>query len=377
VTVGSSGATGINVSMPLGVTISGTVYGPNGITPLANINVHPYSGTFDAWTQTDSNGAYSIAVLPGDYTLPFHDFTGTYVNGCYSSSISPGHFTTNQGACTPVAVAGSNVGGINVVLTPQGATYHPITPVRLLDTRSGNGLAGNTPAKLQANTPVTFQITGRNGIPSNATAVTGNVTVVGSTYSWAVYLGPVATASPGSSTINFNAGDIKANNLTVALGAGGTLSATYMSFAGNTTDLVFDVTGYYTSDLTGARYVPLTPARLVDSRSNNGITGQLSANTPATFGVSGRGGVPIYATAVSGNVTVVNETDSWAVFVGPNPTASPGSSTLNFNKGDIVANGLTVALGSGGTLSATYMSFAGNKTDLVFDVTGYFVLAGG
>ncbi len=35
-------------------------------------------------------------------------------------------------------------------------------------------------------------------------------------------------------------------------------------------------------------------------------------------------------------------------------------------------NGLTVALGSNGTLSATYMSTGGNKTDLVFDVTGYF-----
>jgi hypothetical protein len=72
---------------------------------------------------------------------------------------------------------------------------------------------------------------------------------------------------------------------------------------------------------------------------------------------------------------VVNETYSWAIFVGPNATASSGSSTLNFNKGDIVANGLTVALGSGGTLSATFMSFNGNTTDLVFDVTGYFVPA--
>ena len=35
-------------------------------------------------------------------------------------------------------------------------------------------------------------------------------------------------------------------------------------------------------------------------------------------------------------------------------------------------NGLTVALGSGGTLSATYMSNPGNRTDLVFDVSGYY-----
>ncbi|HEX7497273.1 MAG TPA: hypothetical protein VF344_02265, partial [Candidatus Limnocylindrales bacterium] len=71
--------------------------------------------------------------------------------------------------------------------------------------------------------------------------------------------------------------------------------------------------------------------------------------------------------------TVVGETNSWAVFVGPNPSATPSTSTINFNRGDIKANGLTVALGAGGTLSATYMSTPGNTTDLVFDVTGYYV----
>jgi len=251
----------------------------------------------------------------------------------------------------------------------SGATYPALTPVRLLDTRYGNGLS----SKLSANTPATFQITGRNGIPSSATAVTGNVTVVNSSYSWAVYLGPDPIASPTTSTINFNKGDIKANGLSVALGSGGTISATFMSFAGNTTDLVFDVTGYYTADATGTRYVPMAPTRLLDSRGGNGLTGTFGANTPRTFQVSGRGGIPTTATGVTANVTVVNPTYSWAVFVGPVATASPTTSTINFNTGDIVANGLTVALGSGGTLSATYMSFAGNTTDLVFDVTGYYV----
>jgi hypothetical protein len=33
---------------------------------------------------------------------------------------------------------------------------------------------------------------------------------------------------------------------------------------------------------------------------------------------------------------------------------------------------VTVALGSGGTLSATYISYSGNTTDLIFDATGYY-----
>jgi hypothetical protein len=196
---------------------------------------------------------------------------------------------------------------------------------------------------------------------------------VDETNAWAVYLGPNSVPNPGSSTINFGTGQVIGNGLTVALGSGGTLSATYMSTPGNTTDLVFDLTGYFTPDASGATYYAITPARLLDTRSGNGLSGKLSANSPATFQVTGRGGVPSGATAVTGNVTVVNETNAWAVYLGPDSVASPTSSTINFLKGDIRANNLAVALSGTGTLSATYMSSAGNKTDLVFDVTGYFV----
>ena len=249
-----------------------------------------------------------------------------------------------------------------------GATYHPLAPARLLDTRSGNGLSG----KLSANTPRTFAVSGRGGVPAGATAVTGNLTVTGSSAGWAIYLGPDPVASPTSSTINFKAGDTLANGLTVALSATGSLSATYISTAGKTTDLVFDVTGYFTPDAAGATYHPLAPARLLDTRSGNGLSGKLSANTPRTFAVSGRGGVPAGATAVTGNLTVTGSSAGWAIYLGPDPVASPTSSTINFKAGDTLANGLTVALSATGSLSATYISTAGKTTDLVFDVTGYF-----
>jgi hypothetical protein len=224
-----------------------------------------------------------------------------------------------------------------------------------------------------ANTPTRFQVADRPGVPHNAIAVTGNVTVVNSTYAWAVYLGPVDATNPTTSTVNFTGGQIKGNNLTVALGSDGKLSATYMSSAGNSTDLVFDVTGYYTADTSGDAYVPSTPVRMLDTRIGNGLGGKLVAGTPSTFAVAGRGGIASNASAVTGNVTVVNETNAWAIFLGPDPTPNPGTSTINFVTGDIRGNGLTVALSAAGGLSATYMSSPGNTTDLVFDVTGYFV----
>ena len=250
----------------------------------------------------------------------------------------------------------------------SGATYHSLTPARVLDTRANTGLSG----PFHVDAPRTFQVAGRGGVPSNATAVTGNVTVTDVTNGGALYLGPNATASPTSSTINFSTGDTIANSVTLALGSGGTLSATYMSSAGNTTSLVFDVTGYFTADSSGATYHKLAPARLLDTRANNGLSGKFSAGVPRTFQVTGRGGVPSSATAVTGNLTVTDGTNGWAVYLGPVATATPPSSTINFGAGDVRANGVTVALGSGGTLSATYLSTSGSTTSLIFDVTGYF-----
>ena len=125
---------------------------------------------------------------------------------------------------------------------------------------------------------------------------------------------------------------------------------------GGTTDFVFDVTGYFVPDLSGATYVALNPARLLDSRFGNGLSGKFSAGVPRSFQVSGRGGVPTNAVAVSGNLTVTNQTTAGAAFLGPSPTPAPSTSTLNFPVGDNRANGVTLALGSGGTLSATYLA---------------------
>jgi hypothetical protein len=250
-----------------------------------------------------------------------------------------------------------------------GATFVPLSPARLLDTRVGNGLSG----PFSAGVPRTFQVTGRGGVPSNATAVTGNLTVTEQTKAGFVFLGPDPVASPTSSTLNFPLADNRANGVTVALGTGGTLSATYAAVGGGSTHLVFDVTGYFVPNTSGATFVPLSPARLLDTRVGNGLSGPFSAGVPRTFQVTGRGGVPSDATAVTGNLTVTEQTKAGFVFLGPAPVASPTSSTLNFPLADNRANGVTVALSGSGKLSATYAAVGGGTTQLVFDVTGYFV----
>ncbi len=122
-------------------------------------------------------------------------------------------------------------------------------------------------------------------------------------------------------------------------------------------------------------FVPLTPARLLDSRVGNGLSGTFSSTVARTFAVTGRGGVPADAVAVTGNLTVTQQTSAGFVALTPAPINNPGTSTLNFPVGDNRANGVTVALSGTGTLSATYVGEGGpgTTTHLVFDVTGYFV----
>jgi phosphatidylglycerophosphate synthase len=253
---------------------------------------------------------------------------------------------------------------------PSGATYVPLTPTRILDTRDGTGgMSGS----FSSHAARTFQVTGNGGVPSNAVAVTGNLTVTGQTSAGFLYVGPLAMDNPTSSTLNFPLGDDRANGVTVALSAGGTLSVTYAAATlGPTAQVIFDVTGYFTPDLTGATYIPLNPTRLLDTRYNSGLAGSFSSHVARTFPVTG-GVVPSGAIAVTGNLTVTQQTSAGFLFIGPVAMNNPTSSTLNFPLGDDRANGVTVALGSGGTLSVTYAApTLGPTAQVIFDVTGYF-----
>jgi FtsP/CotA-like multicopper oxidase with cupredoxin domain len=254
---------------------------------------------------------------------------------------------------------------------PSGATYAPLTPTRILDTRSGNGLSG----PFSNHAARTFGVSGQGGVPANAIAVTGNLTVTGQTSSGYLFIGPAATDNPTSSTLNFPVADDRANGVTVALGAGGTLSVTFVAPApGPVAHVIFDVTGYFTPDNTGATFVPLNPSRLLDTRNGTGLAGPFGSHSARAFAVNATGVVPGNAMAVTGNLTVTGQTSNGYLFIGPVATNDPTSSTLNFPIGDDRANGVTVAVGAGATLGVTFVApHPGPTAHVIFDVTGYFV----
>jgi hypothetical protein len=169
--------------------------------------------------------------------------------------------------------------------------------------------------------------------------------------------------------------DDRANAVTVALSSTGTLSITYAAGTyGPTAHVLFDVTGYFTPDMSGATYHALTPSRILDSRDGTGgLVGPFISHVARTLTVRGRGGVPSNAIAVTGNLTVTQQSSAGFLFVSPIAMNDPSGSTLNFPLGDDRANAVTVALSSTGTLSITYAAGThGPTAHVLFDVTGYF-----
>ena len=86
----------------------------------------------------------------------------------------------------------------------------------------------------------------RSNVPSNATAITGVLSVAHSTALGYLALTPTAVDRPTTSTLNFPKGDARATGVTVPLGAGGKLGVTYAAKSG-TADVIEDYADHQTS----------------------------------------------------------------------------------------------------------------------------------
>jgi hypothetical protein len=118
----------------------------------------------------------------------------------------------------------------------------------------------------------------------------------------------------------------------------------------------------------GGVFVPLTPARLLDTRASTPV-GAGSANERVVQ-VTGSVGVPATAKAVAMNVTVTQPTaDGGFITVYPDGVSRPGVSNLNFNAGQTIPNFAIVKLGTGGRLRIYNQS---GTTHVLLDVAGYY-----
>jgi len=240
---------------------------------------------------------------------------------------------------------------------PGGERYQPLTPSRIADTRAAGGGGPVTPAADR-----TVPVAGHGGVPSSgASAVVLTLTAITPTSAAYLQLYPTGNrpAQPTSNT-NLVPGQSVAALVTSPLGTSG---AVQLHVSQGSVGFVADVLGYYTSS--GSRYVPLTPRRILDTRTAAPVT----AGTDRTVIIAGHNGVPAGATAVVVNATAVGASQPLNLEIYPSGNApSPRTSTVSPQDGYPVPDLVVMRLGTGGAIN---LSASSGSTHVVLDVVGY------
>jgi len=146
-------------------------------------------------------------------------------------------------------------------------------------------------------------------------------------------------------------------------------------FATDTTDVVLDINGYFTSTGNSAAlaFYPLTPCRIADTRNANGPSGgpALAGGDARSFPATGVCGIPSTAKAIAVNLAVYLPSDAGDLRAYPSGGSAPMASSLNFRAGVIRSNSTFIPVGSGGQVTIQ-CDMASGGTNVFFDVFGYF-----
>ena len=188
------------------------------------------------------------------------------------------------GAAIAVSLGAGGVLFANAA-SPESSTVM-LTPVRILDTRNpvDVGLAGPFVSAAGQDLQVTGPIATTTGpatvVPTGATGVILNVTVVGPSANGFLSVRPAdAPGAPTTSSLNFSANVVAPNAVTVQLPTAGAdagkIEITYDAYgtAGPTTDVLIDVVGYTTD----AKLVALETRVAVLETTTAGMHNSVSA----------------------------------------------------------------------------------------------------
>lgn len=236
--------------------------------------------------------------------------------------------------------------------------FVPVDPARVLDTRlDAAGAIGTGEAR-------EVTVAGLGGVPAaGAAAVVLNVTATEASAAGYLTVFPTGDTRPTVSNLNVGPGQTIANQVVVPIGSAGKVSI----FAFARAHVIVDVAGWITDaaqpELFSGLLVPVSPTRLLDTRSS----GKVSAGASATVVVTG---LPAAPAAVVLNVTATEATGAGYVTAHPAATTVPLASNLNVERaGQTIPNHVVVRTGTGGNVSL----FSQSGTHLVADLAGWYL----
>lgn len=350
----------------IGVTEAGAI-APNSSAKLkiAGVDGLPQTGVTAVALNVTATEATKLGVITA------------YPDGQARPGVSNLDFHANQNVANTVIVAVGADGYVDLANVSAGTThiivdlegyytatgssgFNAVTPTRILDTRKTTAIPAGATVKVN--------LSSYTGI----SAAMLNLTVVSPTGNGYITASPDGGTTPTTSNVNYLTGQTVPNEALVAVGKNG-----YVDFTNTgkgTAQLIVDLDGYFTTG-TGDYFAPISPTRYLDTR--NGTGGLRTFSPQETAGViigqpTPGAAVPLGATAIAANLTVVSPTANGYITVFPTAGSTvPNSSVLNFLTGQQTQNAITVGLDS--NLGEFTMHNASNGyTNLIVDVTGYY-----
>jgi hypothetical protein len=147
------------------------------------------------------------------------------------------------GIAQDCSMVGPTIRVIPAPPAPVATAFHTVPPCRIVDTRNSPGPYGG-PA-LPAGTVRSFVLAGQCGVPPTAKSVALNLTVTQPSSAGHITVFAGGGAVPPTSTLNFSAGQTRANNAVLPLGSSGDLAVSSALSSGGALHLIVDVSGYF------------------------------------------------------------------------------------------------------------------------------------
>lgn len=231
--------------------------GPPAAPTISNVN--PGTGALGGGTSITITGTNFVSGATVSFIeLPSNDVFG----GSPNSKSLTGVSFTNSTTLTATTPSAANTGIVDLIVqnpdgqtatlrnaftyglpTPTATTFYTLAPCRLVDTRNPNGPLGG-PALTASQTRL-FTLTGTCGVPATAKSLSLNVTVVTPAAGGYLTLFPGGGSQPATSTINYLAGQVRANNAIVLLATSGNGTLNVFNGSGGATHVILDVNGYF------------------------------------------------------------------------------------------------------------------------------------
>jgi hypothetical protein len=220
-------------------------------------------------------------------------------------------------------------------------TYYPITKnQRILDTRT---TLGGHHGVLGPNSELALQVGGVAGVPAGAAASAAvvNLTAVAPTSTTYLTAYPSGGTRPTVSSINVAAKKVRANLVTVPLGADGKIRIYNQRGSVN---VIVDVMGFFAKDDiqgthgVGNMYEPTTPHRLFDSRTDPDFPGQLYPGDGFYLGVNFGAELNDDVRGYAINITAIKPSATGYLVAWDGSDPMPLASSINFTAGQVVPN---------------------------------------